>query len=87
MTLKTIRRALPPKARFSIWYFVITMLFMFYMQQYFFSGKVETIPYSQFKQSVDEGTVENVIIGPENIRGTLKGSPVRAFTTVRVIRS
>ena len=78
------KRALPPKARFSIWYFVITMLFMFYMQQYFFSGKVETIPYSQFKQYVDEGTVENVIIGPENIRGTLKGSPVRVFATVRV---
>ena len=79
------KEALPPKARFSIWYFVITMLFMFYMQQYFFSGKVETIPYSQFRQSVGEGTVENVIIGPENIRGSLKGSPARAFTTVRVM--
>jgi cell division protease FtsH len=76
--------ALPPKARFSIGYFLITMMLIFYMQQYLFSGKVETIPYSQFKQYLDEGTVDKVTIGPDNIRGILKGSPVREFTTVRV---
>ncbi len=76
--------ALPPKARFSIWYFLITMLFIVYMQQYLFSGKVETIPYSQFKQYLDEATVDKVTIGPDNIRGTLKGTPAREFTTVRV---
>jgi cell division protease FtsH len=54
------------------------------MQQYFFSGRVETIPYSQFKQYVDEGTIDSVIIGPDSIRGTLKGTPVREFTAVRV---
>ena len=36
--------ALPPKAHFSIWYFLITFLLIFYLQQYFFSTKVETIP-------------------------------------------
>jgi cell division protease FtsH len=76
--------ALPPKARFSIGYFLITMMLIFYMQQYLFSGKVETIPYSQFKQYLDEGTVDKVTIGPDNIRGILKGSPAREFTTVRV---
>ncbi len=60
------------------------MVFVIYMQQYFFSGKVETIPYSQFKQYVDEGTIDSVIIGPDSIRGTLKGTPVREFTAVRV---
>ena len=81
---KNTEGALPPKARFSIWYFLITMLFVMYMQQYLFSGKVETIPYSQFKQYLDEGTVDKVTIGPDNIRGTLKGTPAREFTTVRV---
>ncbi len=81
---QTNKGALPPKARFSIWYFLITMFFIIYMQQYLFSGKVETIPYSQFKQYLDEGTVDNVTIGPDNIRGTLKGTPAREFTTVRV---
>ncbi len=47
--------ALPPKAHFSIWYFLIAMLFFSYLQQFVFTANVETIPYSQFKQYVTEG--------------------------------
>ena len=65
--------ALPPKTHFSIWYFLIAFLLITYLQQYFFSPKVETIPYSQFKQNLAEGNVTKLIIGPENITGTLKG--------------
>ena len=65
--------ALPPKTHFSIWYFLIAFLLFTYLQQYFFSPKVETIPYSQFKQNLVEGNVTKLIIGPENITGTLKG--------------
>ena len=43
---------LPPKARFSIWYFLIAIFIFTYLQQYFLSAKVETIPYSQFKQYI-----------------------------------
>jgi cell division protease FtsH len=75
---------LPPKARFSIWYFVIAMLFLSYMQPFFFSSKVETIPYSQFKQYVADGYVGQVTISPENIKGTLKGDVARKFNTIRV---
>ena len=74
----------PPKTRFNIWYFLVAILFFSYMQQYFFSAKVETIPYSQFKQHVAEGTVGRLVIGPENITGTLSGSTDQEFTTVRV---
>jgi len=77
-------KALPPKARFSIWYFLIVFLAISYMQQYFFSGKVETIPYSQFKQYIAQGNVSNLSIGPEVISGTLKGASAQKFTTVRV---
>jgi cell division protease FtsH len=75
---------LPPKTRFSLWYFVVAMIFFSYLQQFAFSGKVETIPYSQFKQSVAQGGVAKLTIGPENISGTLRGSPDQAFVTVRV---
>ncbi|MGA7144091.1 MAG: ATP-dependent metallopeptidase FtsH/Yme1/Tma family protein, partial [Desulfobacterales bacterium] len=78
------KEALPPKARFSIWYFLIVFLTISYMQQYFFSGKVETIPYSQFKQYIAKGKVSNLSIGPEAISGTLKGDSAQKFTTVRV---
>jgi cell division protease FtsH len=77
-------KALPPKASFSIWYFLIVFLAISYMQQYFFSGKVETIPYSQFKQYIAKGKVSNLSIGPEAISGTLKGDSAQKFTTVRV---
>ena len=78
------KSALPPKAHFSIWYFLIVFLTISYLQQTYFSSKVETIPYSQFKQYIAQGNVDELIIGPENINGTLKGTPVQKFTTVRV---
>ncbi len=78
------KNALPPKAHFSIWYVLIAFMALSYMQQYFFSGKVETIPYSQFKQYVAQGNVVKLTIGPESISGMLKGEPGQKFTTVRV---
>ncbi len=78
------KNALPPKTQFSIWYILIAFLAFSYMQQYFFSGKVETIPYSQFKQYIAQGNLTNLSIGPEVISGTLKGTSGQKFTTVRV---
>jgi cell division protease FtsH len=81
------KNALPPKTHFSIWYFIIAVLLITYLQQYLFSSKIETIPYSQFKQNLAEGSVTKLIIGPENITGTLKGKdkkPDQRFITVRV---
>ena len=75
---------LPPRARFSIWYFLVAILFFSYLQPLFFSAKVETIPYSEFKQYIAEGKVGKLTIGPDNIKGTLAGSPGQTFTTVRV---
>jgi cell division protease FtsH len=79
--------ALHPKTHFSIWYFLLAFLLITYLQQYFFSPRVETIPYSQFKQNLIEGNVTKLIIGPENINGTLKGKDTKReqdFTTIRV---
>jgi cell division protease FtsH len=79
--------ALPPKAHFSIWYFLIAFFLITYLQQNFFSPKIETIPYSEFKQNLVSGNVTKVVIGPENINGTIKGvgkKPGQAFTTLRV---
>ena len=81
------KSSLPSKANFSIWYFVIAFLLILYLQQYLFSPKVETIPYGQFKQDLAGGKVSKLVIGPENITGTTKGTnekPDKRFTTVRV---
>jgi cell division protease FtsH len=83
------KNALPPKAHFSIWYFLMAFLLFSYLQQHFLSSKVETIPYSQFKQYLAEGTLSKLTIGPENIQGMVKGKGKKPgqdqkFTTVRV---
>jgi cell division protease FtsH len=78
------KSGLPPKTRFSLWYFIVAMIFFSYLQQSVFSGKVETIPYSQFKQSLAQGIVTNLTVSPENISGTLTKPSKQAFTTVRV---
>ncbi|MBU1207664.1 MAG: ATP-dependent zinc metalloprotease FtsH [Proteobacteria bacterium] len=81
------KEALPPKAHFSIWYFLIVFSLLTLLQHYFLSPKVESISYSKFKQSLAEGQVSKVIIGPESINGTLKGGEEEKhqdFVTVRV---
>jgi cell division protease FtsH len=81
------KNALPPKAHFSIWYFLIAFLLFSYLQQHYLSKKVETIPYSQFKKEIAGGNVSKLTIGPENITGTLKGKekkPAQEFATIRV---
>ncbi len=76
--------ALPGKTRFNIWYFVAAMIVFYSLQPLLFSSKIETIPYSQFKQSIANETMGKVVIGPTDITGTLKGSSGRAIRTIRV---
>jgi cell division protease FtsH len=78
---------LPPKVHFSIWYFLIAFLLISSLQQYYFSRKVETIPYSQFKQQLAADNVSTLSIDTDSISGTLKGKdkkPGQEFVTVRV---
>ncbi|MFZ7126697.1 MAG: ATP-dependent zinc metalloprotease FtsH [Desulfobacterales bacterium] len=74
----------PGQSRFRIWYFILAVLSISYLQQFFLSPKTETISYSQFKQHVAQGLVSDLVIGPESINGTLSGQPGQKFTTVRV---
>ncbi len=81
---RKIKNGLPPKAQFNIGYALAAILLFFYVQQHFFSTKVEMIPYSRFKEYIVEGKVEKLTIYPENISGKLAGSSGREFVTVRV---
>ncbi|HXZ37632.1 MAG TPA: ATP-dependent zinc metalloprotease FtsH [Thermodesulfobacteriota bacterium] len=81
------KQGLPPKAHFSIWYFLIIFLLITVVQNYFLTPKVETIPYSKFKQELVQGHVNNLVIGPDRINGKLKGAGEKGeqdFVTVRV---
>ena len=81
------KKSLPPKAHFSIWYFLIVFFLLTILQQYFLSTKVESISYSKFKQILAEGLLSGVTIGLESINGTIKGKEGKKdqeFVTVRV---
>ncbi len=69
--------AFPPKAHFSIWYFLIAFLLFSFLQQYYLSRKVETIPYSQFKQDLAEGHV-NKSDTPRRAGGLISGAASKA---------
>jgi cell division protease FtsH len=72
----------------AVWYVLAFLLLLAVAQAFFFqiqSG--ETIPYSEFKQLVRDGKVQEVTLSEERIRGVLKtpgaerGKP---FTAIRV---
>src|SRR5262249_11761700 len=61
------------KHQFATWYifaaFIGVMLIQYLWLQF---TQVETIPYSQFEQLLDDNKISEVLVGPEAIHGTLK---------------
>ncbi|GLI36277.1 ATP-dependent zinc metalloprotease FtsH [Desulforhabdus amnigena] len=77
------------KVHFSIWYFILALLLISWVQGYLAEPPREKINYSQFKQWVRDGKVENLVIGPDRIRGDIKEDKnqkdqPKHFVTVRV---
>ena len=76
------------KHQFATWYifaaFLGVMLIQYLWLQY---TQIETIPYSQFEQLVDQNKISEVLVGSDTIQGTLK-EPFpdgrKLFNTTRV---
>ena len=76
------------KHQFATWYifaaFLGVMLIQYLWLQY---TQIETIPYSQFEELVDQNKISEVLVGSDTIQGTLK-EPFpdgrRLFNTIRV---
>ncbi|HXH07480.1 MAG TPA: ATP-dependent zinc metalloprotease FtsH [Vicinamibacterales bacterium] len=85
---RTERGRNAPSASSAVWY-VLGFLLLLGLAQLFFSSlqSGRTIPYSEFKALVRDGKVQEVVVGAERIRGTLKQPDTegrRAFTAVRI---
>ncbi len=81
------QKVIPPKAHFSIWYFLIAFLIISFIHNYYFTRGVENIPYSRFKQLVSEGKVNELVIEEQIIKGkfvdkTKEGQ--NSFVTIRI---
>ncbi len=61
------------RAKFSILYYLLIFVLIFFLESIFFSGpSVKEIPYSQFRNYITQDTVESVIITTNKIYGVLK---------------
>src|SRR5262249_62078181 len=76
------------KHQFAIWYIFAAFLGLMLVQFLWVRvTQIETIPYSQFEQLLDENKIAEVRVGQETIEGTLK-EPFpdgrKQFYTIRV---
>ncbi len=62
-----------PKTHFNFWYFVIAMLAIMVIQQWWQeSQQVETVPYSEFHALLRDGKVAEVSVADTYVRGKLR---------------
>jgi cell division protease FtsH len=70
-----------------MWYVLGVFLLLALGQAFYFSmAGGETISYSEFKQRVREGAVQEVVVSDDRVRGTMKGGPkgTHPFLAVRI---
>ncbi len=72
----------------SIWYWIVAMLAVIWLQNYWIAARqVELIPYSDFQKYLKEDDIKEVVIGTDSIRGELKAplpNGLTHFVTTRV---
>ncbi|MBI4379085.1 MAG: ATP-dependent metallopeptidase FtsH/Yme1/Tma family protein [Nitrospinae bacterium] len=78
------------KLQFSIWFLVAAFFLMWAINIFFFAQpSPKQIPYSEFKDLLRSGKIEEVVLGDKVIRGTLKKEeddkkPATEINTVRI---
>ncbi|MGB2714448.1 MAG: ATP-dependent zinc metalloprotease FtsH [Vicinamibacterales bacterium] len=79
-----------PRARpgSAMWYVLGVLVLLALGQGFLYSIQSRnTIPYSEFKNRVREGRIQEVVVAEDRVRGVLKGSGeprTRSFTAVRI---
>ncbi len=74
------------RRQISLGYIAIALLLIFGLQFLFMRGMSREIPYSEFKQYLDQGLVRDLVISPTDIRGVIVQSEQQQepFVTNRV---
>ncbi len=84
------QRPLSTRPASTLWYGLgLTLVLLMAAQAYWIVPARKQIPYSEFKSLVKRGSVAEVVVGEQSIRGTLKapapdGKPSNDFTTTRI---
>jgi cell division protease FtsH len=93
--LKSSFDSIPPKGdpgrkkfHFSIWYFLMALLALSLVHDYFIARQINTVTYSEFKGFVEENRVDNLVLKPQQITGIMKGEneddPDSPFVAIRI---
>src|SRR5574341_2163125 len=61
----------PKQQKFSIGYFLLTLVALLVLQAIFFAPHPENLPYSEFKRLLQKGKVKDLTLGKQIITGTL----------------
>jgi cell division protease FtsH len=82
-------RKLPPRTGpgSAMWYVLAVFLLLALGQAFYFSVQGgETISYSEFKQRVRDGAVQEVVVAEDRVRGIMKGGPKGShpFVAIRI---
>src|SRR3954454_23555227 len=82
-------RKLPPRTGpgSAMWYVLAVFLLLALGQAFYFSMQGgETISYSEFKQRVRDGAVQEVVVAEDRVRGIMKGGPKGShpFVAIRI---
>jgi cell division protease FtsH len=76
---------IPRRTHFTIWYVILAFFILSIVQQFLFSGNVETISYGTFKRYLKEGKIKKIRIDEQVIQGVLEeGGAEKSFVSVRV---
>jgi cell division protease FtsH len=59
----------------SLWYGLVFLLLLVLVQAYYMTPTGKSVPYSEFKDLVKKGALEEVTVGDQLIHGTLKQPP------------
>ena len=73
--------------QFSVGYFILALVIMLMVQNYFASEHTQTITYSQFKDLAQKGLIENVVIGEKTIHGSVKAEGVKQIFTPEQLKA
>ncbi|MFP3868461.1 MAG: ATP-dependent zinc metalloprotease FtsH [Desulfobacteraceae bacterium] len=69
--------------RFTIWYFIMTLLVFLFLQNYLVGRRVETVSYSEFRQLVDQQGVQDLVVSSDTITGELTPAGVQFLAQER----
>ena len=77
------------KVHFSIWYFILAVLVIFWFQSILSEQQTDRVTYSQFKELIKSGKMAFVTIGPDLVTATLKQAddkqqPAKTVSAIRV---